>query len=538
MSGTSVPYLQQFVPGQGVIPAATLNTFVQGGCYLANLRAFTGLPNQNVQMIGFTAINDGGQGTFVWSGNTGTDDGGVTTIVPYGVTQGCWLRQVPGELPTPTNSVGTVITIANLRALTSSVYAGGLVFVEGYFALQDGGEGMFCWASNDTTSADNGGTIIVDSSGRRWYREASGQPKNIRWFGGNPSVSDCTAAYTAALATIKAPGGMLFFPKGTYTFLSSPTFIYPSGQFALTLLGEGADATIMNWPSGSGLAFVASSPLHTIHLRDFTASTGVAGGTTVGIALTNSIQGGNFGQNDLFRVTFRGSDGGAATSYWNTSLSNFGWGNFAYDACLFYGPASGGAGIGAHVSGVSSGAFKYSLVHNFAKSSWFNLGQGLIYDSYVQGVALSQCNFTNGTTDIIIPSGAVGATQLAISDSQFAGSGERILLNGPIASVILTNNLIYIAANQIGLAFNAIYGQCAITGNVFSGMSVTGSFGINVNATGYTNVITGNVFYGLGNGINLAGANTGGWIVALNNYSGSTNSVINAGSNQVGVITN
>jgi len=127
--------------------------------------------------------------------------------------------------------------------------------------------------------------------------------------------------------------------------------------------------------------------------------------------------------------------------------------------------------------------------------------------------------------------------QLTITGSQFAGSGERIILNGALASLLMSSNLIFVAANQIGLALNAIYGQVSIIGNNFSGMSVSGSFGINVNATGYTCVVTGNVFYGLGNGINLLGASTGGWIVALNNYSGSTNTVLNVGSNTVGTIT-
>lgn len=93
MSGTTIPTLTSFVPGQGVISAAWCNTAVQGGCYLANLRAFTGLPNQTVVMIGYTAQNDGGEGIFVWSSSPGTDDGGITTIVPNGVTTGCWVRQ-------------------------------------------------------------------------------------------------------------------------------------------------------------------------------------------------------------------------------------------------------------------------------------------------------------------------------------------------------------------------------------------------------------------------------------------------------------
>ena len=95
-----VPFLSTWSPGQGVVGASWLNTAMQGGAMLADLRAFTGLVNMTVQMIGFSAQGDGGQGTFCWSNNPGTDDGGVTCIVPYGVTQGCWLRQVPGYVAT------------------------------------------------------------------------------------------------------------------------------------------------------------------------------------------------------------------------------------------------------------------------------------------------------------------------------------------------------------------------------------------------------------------------------------------------------
>lgn len=507
---------------------------------LSHLRAFAGVVNMTVQMIGFTAQGDGGQGTFCWSNNPGTDDGGVTCIVPYGVTSGCWLRQIPGYVATSATLAGfitSVPTIAALRAVSTTTLPNGLVFVEGYASGADGGEGMFWYNSADAASADNGGTIITDTSNRRWYRETSGTVKNVQWFGANPTIADCTSAMNLALASLSGTGGALYFPRGLYTFLGSPSFNYPTGQFAVTVFGDGQDATILQWPSASGLSFTANSPLHTIHLRDFTMSYGGAGGSTVGITLTNNVQGGDFGQNDIVRITFRGSDGGAASNYWNTALSIVGWGNFEHDSNVFYGVSAGNAGIGVSLLGAAGGVFKYNLIHNFSKCSWFNLGEGLVYGSYVQGVTLSQCNFTNGTTDIIIPSGAVGCVQLSATGSQFAGLGERILLNGALATLQLQGNLIFVEANQIGLAINSTWGQFTITGNCFSGMSTTGSFGIVVAATGYTSLAVGNAFYGLGTGITLQGATTGGWIVALNNYSGSTNAVTNIGPNQVGVIT-
>ena len=40
-----------------------------------------------------------------------------------------------------------------------------------YTTLGDGGGGWYTYVSSDTTSADNGGTIIVDAAGHRWYLE-------------------------------------------------------------------------------------------------------------------------------------------------------------------------------------------------------------------------------------------------------------------------------------------------------------------------------------------------------------------------------
>lgn len=89
----SVPQLTVQIQGQGVVSADYLNTLVQGaGIFLANLRAFTGVSSMTVYMSGYSAQNDGGQGNFYWNTTTGTDDGGLTTVVPTGSTGGCWSR--------------------------------------------------------------------------------------------------------------------------------------------------------------------------------------------------------------------------------------------------------------------------------------------------------------------------------------------------------------------------------------------------------------------------------------------------------------
>jgi hypothetical protein len=90
----SVPANLVYTQGTGApaITADNLNTFVQTIQTLAQARGFTGTANQQIFLQGFASADDGGQGNFYWNTTTGSDDGGVTTIVPTGSVAGCWSR--------------------------------------------------------------------------------------------------------------------------------------------------------------------------------------------------------------------------------------------------------------------------------------------------------------------------------------------------------------------------------------------------------------------------------------------------------------
>jgi polygalacturonase len=112
----------------------------------------------------------------------------------------------------------TVTTVGALRALTSSS-AYTAVVVRGYAAAGDGGGGTYILNSSDTVTADNGGTIIVDASARRWYLRTGGQPPSVKQFGakGDGTTND-SAAFTASAASGE---GVIIIPKGTYLLSSA-----------------------------------------------------------------------------------------------------------------------------------------------------------------------------------------------------------------------------------------------------------------------------------------------------------------------------
>jgi len=85
-----------------------------------------------------------------------------------------------------------VNSIAELRALlksSPSKYA----TVCGYYAAGDGGGGLYYLDASDTTSVDNGGTVIVASDGGRWKLNHSGSV-SIKQFGARGNWNGSTGA--------------------------------------------------------------------------------------------------------------------------------------------------------------------------------------------------------------------------------------------------------------------------------------------------------------------------------------------------------
>lgn len=121
----SVPSLTVYQNGTNQVNGDQLNTFTQSATTVANLRTFVGVKGMEVNLQGFTAINDGGQGQFYWnSTSTATDDAGVTTVVPNGVTQGAWIRFGSGAstiVNKVTNSDGSLTISPNTGNVVASL---------------------------------------------------------------------------------------------------------------------------------------------------------------------------------------------------------------------------------------------------------------------------------------------------------------------------------------------------------------------------------------------------------------------------------
>lgn len=111
--------------------------------------------------------------------------------------------------------------------------------------------GNFTVDDADTTSTDNGGTVIVTSSGKRWKRVFDGAV-DVRWFGakGDGTAND-TAAFTAAGNTKGTGAVQVDVPAGTWNLVSAPT---PTG--------------VVTWVVHAGASFAGvANPLATTTSR-------------------------------------------------------------------------------------------------------------------------------------------------------------------------------------------------------------------------------------------------------------------------------
>jgi len=148
-----------------------------------------------------------------------------------------------------------IVILDTVVELKSIIGSGGTnnsrpaAIVGGYWAIGDGGGGMFYWEIS-SSSGDNGvtptqpGTIIVPtgSTSGRWVRVYSG-PINVRWFGarGQGTDIDDAPAINKAISVAGASRAAVFIPRGIYRLDAALNM-----SFAFVRLhGEGEGATFL-----------------------------------------------------------------------------------------------------------------------------------------------------------------------------------------------------------------------------------------------------------------------------------------------------
>lgn len=195
--------------------------------------------------IGSSAANTGSFTTLATSG-THTASG---ASVLNGTVSGTGLSTYEANI----NHVQTVLNIAALRALNC---VSGLVYsAQGYYTLGDGGGGaLYVCNSGDTSTADNGGTILAAANTFRLYMMPPSQ-YNARQFGMkcDGATDDTTALQAAVTASV---GHSLYIPAGTKgngaPFNQNPCLISAPITLTSTVGGYNIFGDSPEWSTANG----------------------------------------------------------------------------------------------------------------------------------------------------------------------------------------------------------------------------------------------------------------------------------------------
>jgi Right handed beta helix region len=175
-------------------------------------------------------------------------------------------------------------TIAALRAATAATLGIGQCVVQSFAGTTNKGGGTFIYVSTDTTSADNTGTVIVDASGRRWYRLGRADDLcSVHWWG---AVGDGATNDAAPLNAAFASGLSLYMPAGTYN-VTGPLTCACIGQ---RIEGSGEMVTTISTNQATGDVLTLTGSDIDIGSIGFTATVARTAGAMINLGNTSQVR--------------------------------------------------------------------------------------------------------------------------------------------------------------------------------------------------------------------------------------------------------
>jgi hypothetical protein len=172
-------------------------------------------------------------------------------------------------------------------------------------------------------------------------------------------------------------------------------------------------------------------------------------------------------------------------------------------------------------------------VYQFQGCTFNYVSIGLEYAQWIQGVTVSQSNFTGGQNGIVVPGSQPGLDELLVWGNQFNVTQNGILIQGVVENTQIFGNtfLVYLASGATGINLTNP-GVASIIGNSMEGTTGTSNNGIviNGNTNSWPTTISGNAIINFAlNGIVL-GNTSKNVNVQSNGYSGNGTNVSNAGT--------
>lgn len=161
-------------------------------------------------------LTGGMSGVFSWNGRSGVVS----------------LTRADVEAVIGVSAETQVTNVAAMRALTDAIPS--YLSTQGYYTPGDGGAATYWRDASDTTSADNGGSVLVAADGGRWKLQSSAVV-NVRQFGTKGDGTTDDYARMQAFATYLCINGKSgYIPAGKYRLTQRVVF-----DNTATVFGDG-----------------------------------------------------------------------------------------------------------------------------------------------------------------------------------------------------------------------------------------------------------------------------------------------------------
>lgn len=470
-----------------------------------------------------------------------------------------------GDAYTFVDDQGNAWLVGKNKKAFAHADSSGTMHILGTFDFKDANNNQI--TSSSSGIALNRNFLINQSGG------LSGPVSILAYGGSNDGTGDNTAAFAACVAAATGPSPVVYFPAGTYRFLSGLVYDFAADVTSMTVMGDGSDVTVLHFPDavGAALAFNLIGFGNSVHVKDMTFATGQVN-LDIGVLINQTATTGltidaGFAWNTLSNLTFRSDEGYSeegvvpnVTRCWNFAVYAVAVSNITFDSLNVYGlaknngvagyPLGWADGTGRSGNGVSltKGGYGTNIiptVYNFVNCAFTWLDNGVIWAENIQGIAVSNCNFTGCFAGMSVPSGQGGGAtllQVLVSNSQF-NNIFSILLLSQTRNVGIVNCLFLIPSSAACWAILTSDSTASLSaiGNSFLALTAGVGNGISVNVVGgadlWPAVISGNTFAQLGTGVQL-GAGTAGATLQGNIYAGTTTDYVDSGAgNRIGVAT-
>lgn len=219
-----------------------------------------------------------------------------------------------------------VDSISELRALPKSTYA--RASATGYYSVGDGGGGDYWLDTADTTSADNGGSIIVAADGGRWKR--ADNRHDVKMFGAKgdhngTTGTDDTDAIDRYLTWAMVAGVKAQFPSGLYQYSGSKLFDmagspgWTDGKRKFAITGESLSSTGIVYTGSAEYMWHIKGTYPVVDLFEISDMFFIGRGAAVNVATPFKLE--NLLLPEFRRLAFCGLKQAA----WGSSITSVKW---------------------------------------------------------------------------------------------------------------------------------------------------------------------------------------------------------------------